>query len=134
MTRRAHIAVGGDPSAVASARHRVMAQVEAWGIRLGDEQKGAIELVASELITNAVVHAGGFATVGLRLDDERLILVVQDRSPEPPWRQVTADDDEGGRGLVLVDFLTARNGWEPTSHGKKVWAEFRAQPAESPAA
>jgi len=134
MTRRARITVGGDPSAVTSARHRVMAQVEAWGIRLGDEQKEAIKLVASELITNAVVHGGGFATVGLRLDDERLILAVHDRSPEPPRRQVTTPDDEEGRGLVLVDFLAARNGWEPTSHGKRVWAEFRAQPAESPAA
>lgn len=134
MTRRARIAVGGDPSAVASVRHRVVAQVEAWGIQLGDEQKEAIKLVASELITNAVVHAGGVATVGLHLDDERLILVVHDRNPEPPRRQVTADDDEGGRGLVLVGFLAERNGWEPTGNGKRVWAEFQARPAESPAA
>ncbi|MFF4521782.1 ATP-binding protein [Streptomyces bluensis] len=124
MTRRARIAVAGAPSAVAFARDRVIAHIQAWGVRLGEEEHDAIKLVASELITNAVVHATGFVTVGLHLNEERLLLVVHDCNPEPPRRQVTTEDDEGGRGLALVEFLAARHGWQPTSMGKKVWAEF----------
>jgi anti-sigma regulatory factor (Ser/Thr protein kinase) len=124
MTRRARIAVTGDPSAVAFARDRVITQIQAWGVRLGEEQQNAIKLVTSELITNAVVHTEGFITVGLYLSENRLLLVVHDGNPEPPRRQNTTEDDEGGRGLVLVEFLATRHGWEPTNHGKKVWAEF----------
>ena len=133
MTRRARIAVSGDPSAVAFARDRVTTQIQAWGVQLGEENLNAVKLVASELITNAVVHAGGFITIGLYFDEDRLLLVVHDSSPEPPSRQITTEDDEGGRGLVLVEFLSARHGWEPTSHGKKVWAEF-VVPVSVPAA
>ncbi|NGO46465.1 ATP-binding protein [Streptomyces ureilyticus] len=124
MTRRARIAVTGAPSAVAFARDRVIAHIQAWGVRLSEEEQDAIKLVASELITNAVVHATGFVTVGLYLNQERLLLVVHDCNPQPPRRQVTTEDDEGGRGLVLVEFLAARHGWQPTNNGKKVWAEF----------
>ncbi|MVO83516.1 ATP-binding protein [Streptomyces sp. p1417] len=133
MTRRARIAVSGDPTAVAFARDRVTNQIQAWGVQLGEEKLNAVELVASELITNAVVHAGGLITIGLYLDEDRLLLVVHDSSPEPPSRQITTENDEGGRGLVLVEFLATRHGWEPTAHGKKVWAEF-VVPVSVPAA
>lgn len=124
MTRRARIAVAGDPSAVAFTRDRAITQIQAWGVWLGEDNQNAIKLVASELITNAVVHAGGFVTVGLSLSEDRLLLVVHDGNPEPPRRQSTTEDHEGGRGLVLVDFLAARSGWERTTNGKRVWAEF----------
>ncbi|MBQ0986549.1 ATP-binding protein [Streptomyces sp. F63] len=133
MTRRARFAVPGDPSAVAFARDRVITQIRAWGVRLGEGQQDAVRLVTSELITNAVVHAGGFITVGLHLSEGRLLLVVYDGNPEPPKRLTTTEDDEGGRGLALVGLLAARHGWEPTRHGKRVWAEF-AVPAPNPAA
>jgi anti-sigma regulatory factor (Ser/Thr protein kinase) len=124
MNRRARIAVTGDASAVAFARDRVITQIRAWGVRLGEEGQEAIKLVASELITNAVVHASCLVTVGLYLNWERLLLVVHDCNPAPPRPRITTEDDEGGRGLVLVELLAARHGWEPTNNGKKVWAEF----------
>ncbi len=124
MTRQARILVPGDPSAVAFARDRVLTYVRAWGVRLDEELGDAVKLVASELITNAVVHGEGLATVGLYLGDGRLLLVVDDAGPAEPQRQYAADDDEQGRGLALVDFLSARNGWEPTTRGKRAWAEF----------
>lgn len=83
MTRRARIAVTGAPSAVAFARDRVIAHIEAWGVRLGEEEQDAIKLVASELITNAVVHATGFVTVGLYLNEERLLLVGSSTTATP---------------------------------------------------
>ena len=84
MTRRARIAVSGDPSAVAFARDRVMTQIQAWGVQISEENLNAVKLVASELITNAVLHAGGFITIGLYLDEDRLLLVVHDSSPSYP--------------------------------------------------
>lgn len=127
MTRcRARIVVPGTISAVAFARERVLAHITGWDVPMAADEREAVKLVASELITNAVVHSGGLVIVGLsyHLAEGRLLLTVHDRSPEPPCRQHAADDDESGRGLALVDCVAARSGWEPTGRGKKVWAEF----------
>ncbi|MFC4610090.1 ATP-binding protein [Streptomyces maoxianensis] len=132
MTRRARILVPGDPSAVVLARDRVLTQVRAWGVPLDEELRDAVRLVASELITNAVVHGGGFTTVGLYLSEDRLLLVVHDGNSEPPQLQHATVDDEAGRGLALVDFFATRHGWKPTTNGKRVWAEFEV-PVPSPA-
>lgn len=124
MTRRARILVPGDPSAVAFARDRILTYVRAWEVPLDEEIREGVRLVASELITNAVVHGGGFATVGLYYADGRLLLVVHDGNPGEARREYATGDDEAGRGLALVEFLATRSGWEPTARGKKVWAEF----------
>lgn len=71
MTRRARILVPGDPSAVGFARDRVLIQVRAWGVPLDEQLRDAVRLVASELITNAVVHGAGLTTVGLYLNEDR---------------------------------------------------------------
>lgn len=125
MNRRARILVPCEPSAVAFARDRVLIQVRAWGVPLDEELRDAVRLVASELIANAVVHSGGLATVGLYLNDGRLLLVVHDGNQAEPQRQCATGEDEDGRGLALVEFLATRNGWEPTARGKKVWAGYR---------
>lgn len=129
MTRRARILVPGDPSAVAFARDRVITQVRAWGVPLDAELRYAVKLVTSELITNAVVHAEGLITVGLYLNEEWLLLVVHDSDSRAPQQQKATAEDEGGRGLALVESFAARNGWEPTADGKKVWAEFEVPPS-----
>ncbi|MEU4352482.1 ATP-binding protein [Streptomyces sp. NPDC023838] len=132
-TRHARIPVPGDTSAVALARDRILMQVSGWNTPLDDDQREAVKLVASELITNAVVHGDDDVMVGLyyEADEGRLLLVVHDGNPEPPERKNAAADDEGGRGLALVDCFAARHGWEPTERGKKVWAEFEV-PAPAP--
>ncbi|MFE9571076.1 ATP-binding protein [Streptomyces sp. NPDC006692] len=125
-TRRARIAVPADPAAVAFARDRVIAQVRGWGVPLDGETSEAVKLVASELITNAVVHSAGLPVAGLYYDQEagRLLLVVHDSNPELPHRIDATADDVGGRGLALVAALATEHGWEPTDRGKKVWAAF----------
>jgi anti-sigma regulatory factor (Ser/Thr protein kinase) len=132
MSRRARILVPGEPYAVAFARDRVMTQVRAWGVPLDEEMRAAVKLVASELITNAVVHAGGLVTIGLYLDEDRLLLTVHDRSSEQPRHQHAAEEDEDGRGLVLVDSFATRHGWQPTPNGKRVWAEFAVYVPSTP--
>jgi anti-sigma regulatory factor (Ser/Thr protein kinase) len=95
-------------------------------------------LVVSELITNAIKHAGGVldppddldellgdvAPVTLRLSvRESLRIEVRDQSDTPPTRRVAADDAESGRGLELVGLLSKEWGCEVlTTGGKIVWA------------
>jgi anti-sigma regulatory factor (Ser/Thr protein kinase) len=90
-------------------------------------------LVATELVTNAVIHAdAGPSQLVLRVRDQRLRIEVSDgdsgRLPRRMHREVTA---EGGRGLALVESLSAAWGtMRPRiGHGKTVWCELDlAQP------
>ncbi|MFK0181671.1 ATP-binding protein [Streptomyces xanthochromogenes] len=130
VTRRRLCFDVAGPASVARARNRVLVQITAWRLLLGHEQREAIELVASELVTNAVVHGVGRIRVGLRLDDSRLLLVVHDGSARPPVERAITDDEEAGRGLLLASHFADRTGWTPAPHsGRRVWAEFEISPA-----
>jgi thymidylate kinase len=56
----------------------------------------------------------------------RLLILVWDASPQPPVRMSTSQDNENGRGLLLVETLSTRWDWyfPPQQHngGKVVWA------------
>ncbi|MBL1099929.1 ATP-binding protein [Streptomyces coffeae] len=130
MGRSTRILVPSDPSAVPHARDSVLAHVGAWGIRLDVEMSEAVKLVASELITNAVVHVGGAISLSVYYDDGYLLLVVHDSSPDLPVRQPALTVDEGGHGLALVGHFASHHGWEHTGRGKKVWAEFEVRGAK----
>ncbi|MDI3420393.1 ATP-binding protein [Streptomyces luteolus] len=125
-TRHARITFSPDCSAVATVRNRILARADGWGVPLDADNRESLRLVASELITNAVVHSSGHITVGLSYEPEegRLLLVVHDGGASPPKRRDATADEDSGRGLALVDALAARTGWEPTERGKSVWAEF----------
>ncbi len=57
--------LAGIESEVPLARHEIVDKVRAWGVPLDEETADAVRLVASELITNAVVHGAGPITVTL---------------------------------------------------------------------
>ncbi|MFK8910173.1 ATP-binding protein [Streptomyces sp. YS-3] len=123
MTQRhARIAVSGAAD-LARTRDRVLALIVDWGVTLEAEQHGAIKLVTSELVTNAVTHAAGPVTVALSLDD-RLLLAVYDGSQVLPARLEADYAAESGRGLLLVEAFASRSGWDRVPEGKKVWAEW----------
>jgi two-component sensor histidine kinase len=119
--------IPGKPRFVGPARHRIVAAARCWSGSLSEESAYAIELVASELLTNAVKHSVGPLTVGLYQDADRLLLEVFDGDPKPPKRRPVRDDDEHGRGLSLINALTLSCGWETTVRGKKVWAEMKVR-------
>jgi anti-sigma regulatory factor (Ser/Thr protein kinase) len=81
--------------------------------------------VTSELVTNAIIHTGT-VTIGLELarmqDPPAIAIVVTDTSPQPPDKRDPSDAGECGRGLILVEALSARWGWEPRDTGKAVYA------------
>ncbi|MGW3128601.1 SpoIIE family protein phosphatase [Streptomyces sp. NPDC001123] len=119
-----HVA-SGDPEALALARHMVRAAGRAWG---AGDRADEIELVADELITNALMHTEGSAIVTLRVlggDDRRLRVEVEDSSSALPRRREAGEDGVSGRGLLLVDQLAEVWGVEARGGGKAVWCEFR---------
>ncbi|NUP44026.1 MAG: SpoIIE family protein phosphatase, partial [Streptomyces sp.] len=108
-----------DPAVVSRARTAVTRQLAAWGL---DELAFTTELVASELVTNAIRHATG--PVHLRLlRDRALLCEVSDGSSTSPRLRRALTEDEGGRGLFLVAQLTERWGTRYTPHGKVIWTE-----------
>ncbi|MHC3467513.1 SpoIIE family protein phosphatase [Streptomyces sp. 7R007] len=120
---RQHVAPG-DPEALTEARHMIRAAVRAWGAR---ERADEIELVADELITNALMHTEGAAVVTLRVltgGDRRLRVEVEDSSSALPRRREAGESGVSGRGLLLVDLLTHAWGVEARGGGKCVWCEF----------
>ncbi|WUH96557.1 SpoIIE family protein phosphatase [Spirillospora sp. NBC_00431] len=108
-----------DPAAVRRARGLVSSRLEDWGL---EELGYTTELLASELITNALRYAPG--PIELRLLLERtLVCEVLDRSAALPRLRRAEDDDENGRGLLVVSQLAHRWGTRRTAAGKVVWCE-----------
>lgn len=121
-------------SHVPIARQRVRKTLADWGIT--DEPADAIALLANELVTNAVTHCRvsyAQVQVTLTLDGPELILEVSDpdrnRLPQP---HNSTPDEEGGRGLALVEALAETWGHRQEPYAKCVWARFRLAAAERP--
>ncbi|WP_461027213.1 SpoIIE family protein phosphatase [Streptomyces sparsus] len=109
---------------VATARGFVRDTLQGWG--LTDIIDDAVVLT-SELVTNAVVHAGTAAEVLCLRDAEGARIEVADRYPdrEVPMHDVNqahpGPDREGGRGLLLCAALATRWGVDYASTEKRVW-------------
>ncbi|WP_234042669.1 SpoIIE family protein phosphatase [Streptomyces marianii] len=108
-----------DPAVVSDARHLVLEQLTRWDL---DELGFTTELIASELVTNAIRYAGG--PVRLRLiRTDALTCEVSDPSNTQPRMRRARTSEEGGRGLYLVAQLSRRWGSRYTREGKTVWSE-----------
>jgi anti-sigma regulatory factor (Ser/Thr protein kinase) len=84
----------------------------------------ATTVVVSELVTNAVVHAGTAMTLQARLRARYLYLAVSDGSHAEPVPRPHHPGTPGGRGLHMVELLSARWGYQRQHDGKVVWASF----------
>ncbi|MCU1373202.1 MAG: putative anti-sigma regulatory factor, serine/threonine protein kinase, partial [Actinomycetia bacterium] len=111
-----------DVSAPTLARRFVVAAFATLG--LGGLSEVAA-LLASELVTNALVHGAAPVRIHVEGGDGHARVSVSDGSPAEP--QVLSPDTErtGGRGMFLVDTLAADWGVQPTPTGKSVWFELR---------
>jgi anti-sigma regulatory factor (Ser/Thr protein kinase) len=79
----------------------------------------AAVLLASELATNAVVHAATLYSVEFRYVDDKVTVAVGDTgSGTPEMRQPGI---EGGHGLRLVDAISDDWGVRPERPGKSVY-------------
>lgn len=135
--------LGALPTAPSLARGFVSVVLEGWDMAaLAD----TAELIASELATNVVQAAtgpderpryddeGGLPLLWLRLlsDGAQVMIEVWDNLPAilgAPAVQEAADDDEHGRGLLMVDLLTEDWGWEKVTgwDGKRIWALLKGE-------
>lgn len=117
-------------SSVPRARALLQSVLGAWGIGQVAETG---ELVLSELVTNAMrVRVPRDRLVGVRIawlaEDGLLRLEVSDAGEGKPEMRAPGDDETGGRGLLLVEALAHRWGFEQRACGigKTVWAELNA--------
>lgn len=82
------------------------------------------ELVASELVANAVLHAGGPVEVALVLTPDALRIEVRDMSRATPELLDPSRRRRGGHGLRILTHVASSWGVQPTADGKVVWAEL----------
>jgi serine/threonine-protein kinase RsbW len=124
---RDSLELGALPRAASCARLHARLVVQEWGLAvLADD----VELIVSELATNAIVHSrsrqpGGTFTVRAQLDRDRLRVEVCDQGGAWHTPARANADDQNGRGLLIVSQLASRWGCEGHSQtGWSVWFEI----------
>jgi serine phosphatase RsbU (regulator of sigma subunit)/anti-sigma regulatory factor (Ser/Thr protein kinase) len=125
------------PTAVAAARRFVRETLNSWQLPCRDDLVSDAVLLTSELVTNAVVHAGTRVQVVCRLHGADIEVSVLDRHParvipDPP---TGSSDRPSGRGLLLPGALSSSWGVTYAAAAKVVWFRLglRARPYGAPA-
>lgn len=116
------VELAAEPASVREARLFVRGRLREHGLA---EIEDDVQLVVSELATNAVNHARTPFVVTVRRDDSRVVLTVQDGTPARPGVVKVEAMDTGGRGLPIVDAFS--HDWGSVEHPdatKSVWASF----------
>ncbi len=114
-----------DATAPGEARRAVAETLTRWEL---PEYVDGAQLVASELVTNAIRHGAPPVTMGLSHTSFLLRMDVADGSLIEPSAapQDVHEDDEGGRGMSIVKAVSDDHGVELVPHdGKRVFASWR---------
>ncbi|MBQ0890771.1 SpoIIE family protein phosphatase [Streptomyces sp. RM72] len=109
-----------EDAAPGKARRLARRALARWGM---EDLTDSVELLVSEVVTNAVRYASKPVTLRLLRTDVLRCEVGDDVPQLPRLRQARATD-EGGRGLYLVNRLARRWGATRLSTGKVVWFEL----------
>lgn len=114
--------LGAYPEAVPSARLHTRAILAEWGLA---ELADSAESVVAELVTNAVEvtrheHLEAPVRLTLLAGLRTVFVAVRDPSSAPPVSSTPEDEDETGRGLMIVEALSAHWDWKPSPGGGKV--------------
>ncbi|MCH0543032.1 SpoIIE family protein phosphatase [Streptomyces sp. MUM 203J] len=111
------------PRSVREARALARERLADWGL---DELTDTLELLVSEVVTNAVRHSGGSRPVDLRLvRTDSLLCEVTDGGRDLPELRDAGPDDEEGRGLRVVNALAREWGAGRSADGTtSVWFEL----------
>lgn len=117
------------PASVPAARELVARACHTWQL---SQLRDDATLIMSELVANAVQHAGTDLVVTVSSGGSELHLAVRDGDTRYPRLTAPAPEggavpmDEGGRGLRLVHSLAAGWGAMPARGGKVIWATVSA--------
>jgi len=90
--------------------------------------RSAVVLMAGEILTNAVVHGGGWFLLHLDVDARRVRVEVTDATPGQPRVLRPNGTREHGRGLAIVDTLATKWGTDHLGTHKVVWFELECDP------
>jgi anti-sigma regulatory factor (Ser/Thr protein kinase) len=113
------------PGSVPVARLHVRAALGSRG--LGEYADDA-EIITSELVTNAIQHLcdNGTQTIEVTItyaeSPAAVTIAVSDSSPRGPIRRDTPAGSEQGRGLQIIEALSAHWGWRQEDGGKVIFA------------
>ena len=124
-SQRLDVTLPPQPPSVAEARQRVRDLLLSCG---RDDLVDTALLLVSELVTNALLHAGTDIGVSAWLDDEGLHLGVADGSRHLPSRREYGPTSGTGRGLLMLESMVDEWGVTQRRDGKTVW--FRLAVAE----
>ncbi|MFC9486593.1 SpoIIE family protein phosphatase [Streptomyces hydrogenans] len=117
-----------EDAAPGRARRLALRALARWDL---EELTDSVELLISEVVTNAVRYAERPVTLRL-LRTDVLRCEVGDDSPQMPRQRRARETDEGGRGLFLVNRLARRWGATRLSGGKVVWFELDLPQSSTP--
>jgi anti-sigma regulatory factor (Ser/Thr protein kinase) len=109
-------------SACGEGRRFVADALRGW--RVPEETVEFAVLITSELVANAVNHAPPPGHLRVRLDGDLVRIEVSDAGEREPRMVSPGQAVAGGRGLLLVDRLATRWGWDVLPPGKVVWCEL----------
>ncbi|MFD3524996.1 SpoIIE family protein phosphatase [Streptomyces sp. NPDC058653] len=110
--------IANEPAAVSRARSTVASQLRTWGL---DDLVPSTELIADELLTNALTHA--VPPIRLRLvRHDTLLCEVSDAGAGAPRPRQAGPPGDNGFGLLLVAHSADSWGFRRTPDGKVVWA------------
>ena len=117
--------LSAERAAVPAARELVWETCRDWGCLSAVDDA---ELIAAELVGNAVLHARTPSTLRLELRRGLLTVAVTDHNPAPAEMRPRPEPDAAttaGLGLHIVDQLSTSWRSVPTVSGKTVWATVR---------
>jgi anti-sigma regulatory factor (Ser/Thr protein kinase) len=114
------------PQAAEAARRATRTVLHGWGYR-DRSWLDSVELVVSELVSNAVRHGGGCRSLDLQAHEDHVTVGAADGSPIVPRRRDEPDSD-GGRGVFIIEALSARWGVHDHHGGKRVWVQLLPHP------
>ena len=123
---QASIDLEGVPESAAEARHFIATMLEVWGC---DDPEQVVGLLTSEVVTNAIQHAGGQIRVHAALAEDGIMRVETfDEFPDIPIVRCTDPCATGGRGILIVQGLARRWGVDASESHKVVWFELPTTP------
>ena len=110
------------PTSVGAARRFVRDVL--MSRQVSDGVVDTVELLTSEVVTNAIVHGRSGPQLAVEVDDDVVRVAVRDQSLEVPVRRLGQVDDVSGRGVVIVEEMASAWGVEQENNGaKRVWFE-----------
>jgi anti-sigma regulatory factor (Ser/Thr protein kinase) len=116
-----HITTSDTSNPLKKARDKIAKLVTEWSLPLSIGAIADLKLCTTEVVANALKHAGGECWITVTWLGEHLRVDVRDRSPRPPQVLESHESAESGRGLVLVEALAQTWDWAPCTSGKTVF-------------